>query len=232
MLGCLLQVLALAAVPARATSVYSYGKDEYVTLREGLAPNKQLSLAAHGGDENGNGDPFHVWLMSEPAHLKIAVLPDIGGDKENILDSAADAFRAVWSEESRRVAVLFRSSRQIFEFNLYRIDGRHVDEIIRPDLFKEVTSRDASDGDDERKRIFGVEWRGGNRFVLREFRTFVISDPAFTRLLGKYGRIAEKLDDGKLFVQFAAEADCLVLPGGRTRVIDLRPGDFEKPPIW
>jgi hypothetical protein len=57
----------LALMPARATSEYNYGKAEYVTIRYGLAPNKQLALAAHGDDESGNGG-FHVWLMAEPAH--------------------------------------------------------------------------------------------------------------------------------------------------------------------
>ena len=43
----------LALVPAQATSEYKYGKNEYVTIRNGLAPSKQLSLASHGSGGDG-----------------------------------------------------------------------------------------------------------------------------------------------------------------------------------
>jgi hypothetical protein len=213
--------LALALVPAQATSNHHYAKDEYAVIRNGLAPSKQLSLASHGGGELGDDD-FHVWLMAEPAHKKIVALPDIGS--ENNLDTDPDAYHATWSADSRHVAVAFRSSRHEVDLNLYSIEGRRVTETAAPNLFKEVTGRDIADSDDPRQRVFAVDWRGGARFTLREYRTLVVSDESLLKLLGSYGRLLEKLPDGKLFIGFSAEADCFGWPGGRSRVVDLRPG--------
>ena len=54
------------------------------------------------------------------------------------------------------------------------------------------------------------------------------SDPALARMLGRYGRITDKRDDGSFFVEFSAEADCMVLPGHRYRIVDLRVGEFSE----
>ena len=73
--------LALAVTPARATDEHDYARDEYAIIRDGLAPNKQMSLASHAdpeSDGHGIGHNFHVWLMAEPAHRKLARLPGIG----------------------------------------------------------------------------------------------------------------------------------------------------------
>src|ERR1700759_1019925 len=118
----------LLLAPARATSEYRYGKNEYVVIRDGLAPNKQLAVAAHGWGEN-NDDAFHIWLMTEPAHRRLVPLANI----KDALDSAADAFHAFWSKDSRHVGVAFRSSRHEVTLNLYRIDGRRAHEIAAPD---------------------------------------------------------------------------------------------------
>ncbi len=82
---------------AQATSNHEYAKGEYAIVSDGLAPSKQVSLAARGEGELGDGD-FHIWLMAEPAHRRIAALGGISSD--NILDTAADAFHAFWSEDS------------------------------------------------------------------------------------------------------------------------------------
>ena len=113
-------VAGLAVMPARASSEYKYGKDEYVTIRKGLAPDKQLSLASHGEGEYGD-DGFHVWLMAEPAHQRIVALEGISSD--NILDSAAVAFNALWSQDSHYVGVAHRYSRHEVALDLYRIEG-------------------------------------------------------------------------------------------------------------
>jgi hypothetical protein len=213
--------LVLALVPAYATSNHEYAKDEYAVIRNGLAPNKQLSLASHGGGELGDDD-LHVWLMAEPAHNKIVALQAIGSD--NNLDTDPDAYHATWSADSRHVAVAFRSDRHEVDINLYSVDARGTHPIAGPNLFKEVTSRDVADSDDLRQRIFAVDWRGATHFTLREYRTVVVSDSSLLKLLGTYGRLLEKMPDGKLFVGFSAEADCVILPDGRSRVVDLRPG--------
>ena len=46
-------VASLAVTAAQATTVYDYGKDEYVIISDGLAPNKRLSIAAHGAGKMG-----------------------------------------------------------------------------------------------------------------------------------------------------------------------------------
>ena len=98
-------LLGLAAAPAWATDEHEYAKDEYATIRNGLAPDKQASLASHAGADGKN---FHVWLMAEPAHRKISALPDI--DSGDNLDTGPDAYHAFWSTDSRHVAVSFRSA--------------------------------------------------------------------------------------------------------------------------
>jgi hypothetical protein len=218
----LFAVLAsFAAVPARATCNHGYAKGEYGIIRNGLSPDKRMSLASHGEGDLGDGD-FHVWLMAEPGHRKIAALDDIGS--ENNLDTCPDAYHAFWSADSRHAAVAFRSSRHEVELNLYGI-GHGIARLIRgPSLFREVTGRDVGERDHLDQSIATVEWHAGNRFVLREYRTFIASEPGFVRMFGAYGRVIDHLEEGRLVVEFSAEADCLLLPGDRYRVVDLRPG--------
>lgn len=222
-------LFASAIAPSRATSNHQYAKGEFGVIRGGLSPSKKISLASHGEGELGDGD-FHVWLMSEPEHRPIMALPDIGSD--NNLDTAPDAYHAFWSEDARNVAIAFRTSRHEVALNLYGIEEGRARPLRAPDLFKEVTGRDVADRDDRRQLISGIEWRRGGRIRLREYQTFVVSDPAFLRLLGAYGRVKEKLDGGKLFVEFAAEADCIPGANHRYRVIDLKPANPDQPPGW
>jgi hypothetical protein len=215
-------VLGLALAPAGATSNYNYGKNEYVTIGHGLAPNKRVSLASHGGGDLGYDD-FHVWLMAEPAHRKIMALDHL--DENTILDTAADGFTASWTKDSRFVAVTHRSDRHEAALDLYRIEDRSAHVVTGPSLFKEATGREVGDDDNLRQRFIEIEWRSNNRFLLREFQSFVEADDSLTKLFGKYGHVAEKMDDGKLFIQFVADAECEMLPGDRYRIVDLKPGD-------
>src|ERR1700743_632881 len=109
--------VCFAFAPARATSEYQYQKNEYVLIRDGLAPNKQLSVAAHGAGEN-NDDAFHIWLMAEPAHRRLVPLAKTKDD----LDSAADAFHAFWSKDSHHVGVAHRADRHEVVLDLYAIE--------------------------------------------------------------------------------------------------------------
>lgn len=214
-------LLVLAVAPARATSEHDYARGEYAIIRDGLSPDKQKSLASHA---DGGGQNFHVWLMAEPAHRRITALDGISGD--NNLDTAPDAYDAFWSPDSRVVAVSFRSDRQIVELDLYRIEGRRAQAIRGPSLFREVTSRDPREDDDMRRSFPELEWKGPARFVIKERRLFLTSDPGFARMLGAYGKIGDKADGGRFFVEFSAEADGVLLPGNRYRIIDLRVGKF------
>ena len=217
------------AAPAGATSNHQYAKGEYAIIRHGLAPNKQLSLASHGEGEYGD-DNFHVWLMAEPAHRRIMALDNISSD--NNLDTDADAYHAFWSKDSNRVAVAFRRDRHEVQFNLYRLENRRIHRLSGPDLFKEVTHRDVTDEDDMRQLLAMVEWHEGNRFTLREFRSFVAADDSLAKLFGAYGQVAEKLPDGKLFIQFYIDAECEIVPGDSYRVIGIVPGNPGDSETW
>jgi hypothetical protein len=219
----------VAFAPARATSEHDYKKNEYLIIRHGLAPGRQLSVASHGAGENNN-DAFHVWLMAEPAHRKIATLDNISAD--NNLDTDPDAYHAFWSQDSRQVGVAFRSSRHEVTLNLYRVENRRAHLLTGPSLFNEVNHRDVGEDDDMRTLNAMVEWRGGNRFVLKEFRSFVAEDDRLARLFGAYGRVAEKLPDGKFFIQFFADAECEVVPGDKYRIVRMQPGNPDDVDTW
>ena len=105
-----------------------------------------MSLASHGADENFKSE-FHVWLMAEPAHRKLARLPGIGPD--GILGTGPNAYHAFWSTDSRHVAVTNRSERHVVEFELYGVEGRRARRVSGPSLFKGVTSRDVGRGEDQ-----------------------------------------------------------------------------------
>ena len=216
-------LLVLGALPARATDNHQYGKHEYAIIRDGLSPNKQLSLAAHGEGELGDGG-FHVWLMAEPGHRRIVALEGVGED--NILDTGPSSYHASWSADSRRVAINFRSSRHIVELNVYRIENRKPQRVTGPSLFREVAGRDVGDDDDLRVSVPEIAWQGSDRFTLTEHRSFVTEDAGFADRLGGYARMWEKLDNGRLSVEFSAVADC-VISGDRYRVVNIRVGKFE-----
>jgi len=222
-LAVLAAIIALGLTPAGATDSHDYAKDEYAIIRDGLAPNTRISLASHGADENGKGE-FHVWLMSEPAHRRIARLPGIG--PEGILDTGPNAYHASWSADSRHVAVIYRSDRHIAELNLYEIAGGRALLMSGPSLFKDVTSREPTADDDLRNSYPEFEWKGARRFLLKEHRLFLTTDAGFARMLGPYGRIGDDRGDGGFFVEFSAEADCVLISGHRYRIVDLRVGKF------
>jgi hypothetical protein len=213
----------LAIAPAHATDNHQYAKGEYAIIREGLAPNKRLSLASHGEGEFGDTN-FHVWLMAEPTHRKIVSLAGIGSD--NNLDTGPNAYRAQWSADSRRVAVSFRRERHAIQLNVYNIEARRAHLISGPSLFRDVTSRDIGRQEDVRRSTPEITWAGPNRFKLLERYLIKTSDPGFVPMLGKYGRISSREADGAIFAEFAAEADCEIISGNRYRIVGLRAAEF------
>ena len=224
-LPILAALLAFGPAPARATDSHDYGKDEYAIIHDGMAPNKRLSLAAYG-DGDGGSENFHVWLMAEPAHRKILPLGNIGSD--NNLDTGPNAYHAQWRADSRAVAVLFRHGRHEVQLNLYRIEGNRAHLVQGPSLFRQVTGRDVGNGDDMRRSVPEMDWKGFDRFVLREHQLFKVADAAFARRLGAYGKVGDRLDDGASMVEFSAEADCVLVPGNRYRILGLRVGKFDE----
>ena len=213
----------LAIAPAHATDSHEYARDEYAIISDGLAPNKLMSLASHGEGESG-GANFHVWLMAEPAHRKIMALADISSS--NNLDTGPKAYYAQWSADSRRVAVSFRRERHEVQLNIYNIEGRRAHLISGPTPFRDVTSRDVGRQEDIRNGTTQITWTGPSRFKLLQRYLIKTRDPGFMRMLGKYGKISSTETDGAIFAEFAAEADCEILPGNRYRIVDLRGAEF------
>jgi hypothetical protein len=223
--------LLTCIAPVRATDSHDYGRNEYPIIRDGLAPNKRFSLATHG-DGEGGADNFHVWLMAEPAHRRIAALPGIGSD--NNLDTGPQSYRAVWSADSHHVAVSWRSGRHVVDLNIYAIGNGGGRLVSGPGLFRDVTSRDVSERDDLRLSISEIAWIGPKRFTLKERRSFMTSDPdsRFAKMLGFYGRKMEQTADGKLIVEFSAKADCVLMTGNRYRIVDNIPWKFGDDGSW
>jgi hypothetical protein len=124
------------------------------------------------------------------------------------------------------VAVSFRSSRHISELNLYAVDGGRTKPVAGPKLLRQVTSGDLAESDDLRQSYSKFDRRGPDRFVLRERRTFATMDSGLLAKLGSYGKLIEMQNDGRLIVEFSAEADCQLAPDARYRVVGLRLGKF------
>jgi hypothetical protein len=138
--------LTCVGLPAQATSVYDYKPKEYVIVDGGLAPDKRLSIAANGYRN------FHAYLTAEPAHKPIAALPSI--DDNAILDTGPSAYHAVWSPDSRHVAMHFRSDRHVLTMLLYEVSSGRPHLLDTPSLFAAATkSSDSSDDFDVRSDV-------------------------------------------------------------------------------
>jgi hypothetical protein len=222
----------LASVPARATSNYQYEKGEYAIIHGGLAPNKRYAIASHGEGEFGD-DKFHLYLAVEPAHRVATRLEGVGS--ENILDTAAEAFEAIWAPDSRHVAVTFRRERHVLTLLLYAVDGQTAHLLSGPDPVDEVIGHKLSlDDYTLRTGIYEVSWSGPTRFQLKQKQLYSAGDRKFAETLGAYGRESPSNippttnDEGKpviwTFVDVAIDAECEIIPGNRYHVIATKPG--------
>lgn len=218
-------LLALAPVPADATSNRTYKKKEYALIKGGRSPDRRHALATHGNGEFGY-DNFHVYLMAEPGHRRLTPLPDIGAD---VLDTGPDAFWAAWSPDSRNVAVSYRINRHVMETKLYRIEGARARRITGPSAFKAATRHDVAEFEDDNVNAstVTVDWTGPTRFVLMERYRFRTRSADLPRILGRFAKTDEPESDGQMFVQFAAEATCVLLPEGGYRILAVQPGPLE-----
>jgi hypothetical protein len=226
------QILSLAlwmlianGLPASATAEYQYRPDEYVAVQQGEAPDRRHAIATHGESETGN-DNFRVWLME--SGRPIVALPGI--DEHHNLDSAAVAYKAYWSPDSRHVAVGWRVNRHIVQLNLYAVEGRRATPVELPDLFKEVTGRALRHSDDVRTDVPIIEWTGRSRFVLKQYRLLVADKaaaPALLRSLGRFGQPDDaQPQPQRTFVVFVVDAACIVHRPSTVRLVDLQIGDL------
>lgn len=220
-------ILTCVGMPAQATSVYDYKPKEYALVDGGLAPNKRLAIAANGYRS------FHVYLMAEPAHKPIAALASI--DDNAILDTGPDAYHAVWSPDSRHVAMHFRSARHVLTMLLYEIRGGRPHLLDTPSLFAAATKLpDSSDDFEVRSDVTYLTWLSPTTFALKEQRTLEINAPGLPEKLGPYGKADTEAAGGssnnqppRHFIKFSAQATCQVVPGRGYRILDMKPGTFE-----
>jgi len=214
-------------VPVRAVSTHAYKPNEYAVIRDGTAPDRQHSVAAHGNGDDGSED-FHLYLMAEPGHKRIGPLEEVGPD---ILDTGPDAFQAVWSADSRHVALLYRVDRHVMAMRLYRIESRRAYPVVGDSLFHAATNlpEDSSEDREVRSLSNQVTWTGPAKFVLKEHRFLRTRTPELAHLLGRFGRqeTPEGDNPGSYLIEFSAEAECELISGDRYRILDVKPGRFD-----
>ena len=87
-----------------ATAEYDYGADEYVTITKGLSPDGRFAITAH---KDYGLDNFHLYLTDARTGRRIGPLEEV----EPTLDTAANAFGAIWSNDSNSVTLVWRWSR-------------------------------------------------------------------------------------------------------------------------
>lgn len=209
--------------PAQATASRGYKAGEYVVIDGGRAPNRRLAIAAHGdGDEGFDG--FHLSLMR--SRRPVTQLPAIESD--NILYTAAKAFRAEWSPDSRYVAVLFHANRHARALRLYRTTKSAVLPIEVPDPVDAViaTAKINSDNYDLRTRWIELTWLGPARFRLRQRSMFTTASHDFERLLGSFAR-DDGSRDSSFFVDVAVDAVYELGKDGHARIVKNAPGSFD-----
>jgi hypothetical protein len=120
--------LVLPITFAFATSNYEYGPDEYVTVANGISPDGQYAITAHGGGKLGY-DNFHLYLMDASTGKNFGPLEEI----VETLDTRANAFSAKWSTDSTQVIIIYRVDRHApLKAVTYRIAVRRARCIKRP----------------------------------------------------------------------------------------------------
>ena len=98
--------ILVSAASAVATSNYNYGRDEYVTIANGISPDGKYAITAHGEGDLGY-DNFHIFLTDTETGKKIGPLEEI----VKTLDTGAGAFCAQWSQDSQKVVIVYRIDR-------------------------------------------------------------------------------------------------------------------------
>ena len=122
-------LLALAALPAAATSNHAYGPDEWAPIADAASPDGRLRVVAHGEGELGI-DGFGLHL----ARADGTRLGPLTGPDDPFLDTAPDAYRAFWAPDSRHVAVTFRADRHEVETSIWTVGDGRIARVAGPDL--------------------------------------------------------------------------------------------------
>jgi len=205
-----------------ATAVYRYKKGEFVTIFDGLSPNREYAGAAHGDGEYGDED-FHLYLFSEPDHRKIGALEEV----TQILDTAAHAYIARWSAAARHVGLLYRSDRHIGALTLYRIENRRAHIVTGLSLLAAKTGAgiEGSVGVELRARNIDMKWLDDRRFQLSESGTVWTTRSDLERKLGFLAETSEADSRGEAagrLIEYRGKAICRLVSGDRYEIVEIQ----------
>ena len=228
-------LLALPSI-SRATSEYDYKPGEFLVVKGGQSPDKKYSIVS-GEKKAGT---FGVYLMDAQTRKVIGQLEEVATD----LDTAPDAYVALWSPDSKHVGISSRSDRHMLENVIYRIENRRAYLVETPVLLcqavpdfcklrKELGGESAANEDEDWKIRQNsnaseiMRWTSPTRFVVGEESQFQVRGRDPSSGLGKYGEVEqeekESADAPTLYhVWFEAEGDCELLPGDKSRVVTIR----------
>jgi len=223
---------SLLTLTAHATDSYTYRPNEYVVITHGTAPNGKFSITSHGEGEGGY-DHFHIYLMAEPGHHRIGPLEEI----RDILDTAPEAYTALWSSDSRHVAISFRSDRHVEALMMYAIRNHRAYPLTGPLPSAAVThgtvkAGTASVSDEHFKaRVLEVKWLGAQQFSLREYEAFQEPTSSLASAFGHFGRSErpepqEAGESPSYWIEFSARAVCEIVSGDRYQIVSVRPAGF------
>jgi hypothetical protein len=154
----LLSMLLLSVISVRATSNYEYGRDEYLTITNGISPDGKIAITAHGGGELGDED-FHLYLTDVSSGKKIGPLEEI----TEYLNTAAYKYAAQWSSDGGRVTIIWLVDRHApLKAISYRITGRRAQKIKGPfnvkdgDALEKFFIKECVDQQKPSPKIFGT----------------------------------------------------------------------------
>jgi hypothetical protein len=222
----------LWTLTAHATDNHTYRPNEYAVIAHGSAPDGKYSITSHG-EGDGGLDHFHLYLMAEPGHHRIGPLEEI----RDILDTAPEAYTALWSPDSRHVAISYRSDRHVEALILYAIRNRRAYPLTGPlpstaIAHGKVNVATSSVSDERFKaRVLEVKWLGAQQFSLREYEAFDEPTADLASTFGRFGRSErqEPQEAGgppSYWIEFSARAVCEVVSGDRYQIVSVRPAGF------
>lgn len=199
-----LALLLAAALPAAASSNHEYAADEFAPITDAVSPDGRFAVVAHGEGDLGI-DKFALHLARRPGDRPIAVLP---GSDETFLDTAPEAFRAIWAPDSRHVAVDFRADRHERATVLWSVAGGRAARVTGPDLFEKATGRREQTLSARRTASdLELKWLAADRFELTDSRIWQVQKAAHLDL-GAFGETRDEIDDTSELYAFAARAEC------------------------
>ena len=176
-IACLLFLCAAWCAPTFASA-------HYTIINGGLSPNKQFSLAVDKRNLYS-----HVYLLREPRHQKIGPLSEVNSSSEVIL-LEPDTCRAVWSPNSRYVAVLFRVSLRYENVQIYQITAKRAYLVKGPDINDVLAQKchvSKYDLYEQRANSFSLVWKSNTRFVLTLAERVKYLSPEQVAALGAFG---------------------------------------------